>query len=355
MLSTAIVQTNIDNQKDGTPPSAILMQMLNGHYLTQAIYVAAKLGIADLLKDGAKSSDDLAKDIEVDAQSLYRLLRALTSHGIFAEIDNSYFELTSLAKYLQTDTPDSMRSVALLEGEDWLWQSWGNMFNAVKTGISGFEDKFGMNVREYFAQNPGVSNNFKAGLNRYSAIINNAVLEAYDFSSFSYLVDIGGGYKTLLPTVLKANSNISGILFDLLSAVERFKEEHNLQVKELLGRYKIVIGDFFESVPTGGNAYILKQMIHNWGDDRAIQILKNCYQAMPKDGKLLVIDPVVYSNSEPSFATFLDLQMLVTNSATSIRTIDEFENLFTKAGFQLTNIIPTKSPCSIIEGSKGGC
>lgn len=352
MLSTAIVKTNIDNQKDATPPSAILMQMLNSHYLTQGIYVAAKLGIADLLKDGAKTIDDLAKYVEVDAQSLYRLLRALASHGIFAEIDNYYFELTPLAKCLQTDTPDSMRSVALLEGEDWLWQSWGNMFNAVKTGISGFEHKFGMKVGDYFAQNSEVSKNFKQGLNKYSAIINNAVLEAYNFSSFSYLVDVGGGYKTLLPTVLKAHPAITGVLFDLPSAVERFKEEHNLQLKELVGRYQILSGDFFESVPSGGNAYILKQMIHNWGDDRAIEILQNCHQAMPENGKLLVIDPVVYSNSEPSFATFLDLQMLVTNSGTCIRTTDEFEKLFTKAGFRLTNIIPTKSPCSIIEGSK---
>ena len=343
-------QVKVPNQKNAAPFPEKLMQMLTGQYITQAIYVVAKLGIADLFKDGAKSIDELAKLTEVNAEFLYRILRALTSHGIFVEVNNGYFEITSLAEYLQSDFPGSIRDVAILEGEEWLWQGWGNMLNALKTGVSGFESQFGMSVIEYLKQNPEQGKMFKAGLKAYSTMINNAVLDAYDFSSISKLVDVGGGYGTLLFTILKANSTMTGVLFDLPSVIERAKEGNNFQ-GELVGRYEMVSGDFFESVPGSGNAYILKQIIHNWDDEHAIEILKSCHQAMPIDGKLLVIDPII-SSKEPSFATFLDLQLLITHSGARIRTANEFRELFTKAGFQLTKIIPTRSPCSIVEGFK---
>ncbi|MBW4491007.1 MAG: methyltransferase [Trichocoleus desertorum ATA4-8-CV12] len=328
-----------------------LMQMLTGQYISQAIHVVAKLGIADLVKDGAKSVDELAKHTEVDAQYLYRLLRALASHDIFFEVEKYCFEITPLAKYLQSDFPGSIRYIAILEGEEWLWQSWGNLFNAVKTGTPGFDHKFGMQVIEYLQQNSQFSQTFKAALKTYSTIINDAVLDIYDFSSTSKLVDVGGGAGTLLLDILKANPAITGVLFDLPPVIERAKEGNHFPA-ELIGRYEMVGGDFFASVPEDGSVYILKQIIHNWGDEHAIQILKSCYRAMPMDAKLLVIDPII-SSQEPSFATFLDLQLLITHSGARIRIASEFQELFTKAGFQLTNIIPTRSPCSIVEGFKG--
>jgi hypothetical protein len=343
-------QVAITNQKNAALSPEKVMQLLTGQYITQAIYVVAKLGIADLLKDGAKRIEELALSVEVDAQFLYRILRALASHGIFVEVDHRCFEITPLAQYLQSDVPDSMRYIALLEGEEWLWQGWGNMLNAVKMGICGFEDKFGMSVGKYFQQNPKFFPTFKEALKTYSQIINNAVLEVYDFSSIVNLVDVGGGDGSLLFAILKANPLITGILFDVPYVIERIKEGNHFQ-SQLTKRYKIVDGNFFKSVPNGADAYILKQIIHNWDDEHALKIIQSCYQAMPMDGKLLVIDPII-SSKEPSFATFLDLQLLITHSGARIRTANEYQKFFIKAGFELTNIIPTQSPCSIIEGFK---
>jgi hypothetical protein len=343
-------QSSIIHQENIAPSREKLLQMLTGQYLTQAISVVAKLGIADLLQDGAKSNDELAKLTGVNAQFLYRIMRALASGGVFVEIDNSYFKINSLAKYLQSDFTESIRDVAILEGAQWLWQGWGNMFDAVKTGVSGFESHFEMPVIEYLKQNPEQIQMFKAALKTYSTIITNAVLDAYDFSETSKLVDVGGGFGDLLFAILKANSSITGVLFDLPSTIDRAQESNNLP-SELSGRSEMVGGDFFESVPSGGNIYILKQIIHNWNDEQAIEILKNCYQAMPIDGKLLVIDPII-SPHEQSFNTFLDLQFLIVSSGSRLRTENEFRELFTKAGFQLIKIVTTQSTCSIIEGLK---
>jgi hypothetical protein len=345
-------QANIIHQKNTVSSSEQLMQMLTGQHLTQAISVIAKLGIADILKDGAKSNNELAKITGVNAQFLYRIMRALASNGVFVEVDDGYFEINSLAKYLQSDVPDSMRDVAILEGAQWLWQGWGNMFDAVKTGISGFESYFEMPVMEYLQQNPEQIETFKAALKTYSTIITNAVLDAYDFSAISKLVDVGGGFGNLLFAILKANSSTTGVLFDLPSAIDRVQEGNNLP-SELSGRYEMVGGDFLKSVPSDGNTYILKQIIHNWNDEYAIKILKNCYQAMPIDGKLLVIDPII-SPHKQSFNTFLDLQFLIVSSGSRLRTENEFRELFAKAGFQLIKIVATQSTCSIIEGLKIG-
>lgn len=344
-------QASITHQKNTASPHEKLMQMLTGQHLTQAIYVVAKLGIADLFKDGAKSIDELAKLTEVNTQFLYRILRTLASHGIFVEVNNSYFEITSLAEYLQSDFPGSMRDIAILEGEEWLWQGWGNMFDAVKTGVSGFESQFGMSVIEYLKQNPEQFGTFQAGLKNYSTIINHAVLAAYDFPSGSKLIDLGGGDGSLLVSILETDATMTGVLFELPSVIARIQPSRHVATGGNK-RYEMVEGDFFTSVPTGGDIYVLKQIIHNWDDEQAIKILRNCYQAMPTNGRLLIIDPIVASQ-EPSFATFLDLQLLITHPGASIRTQDRLAELVEKAGLQVTNIITTQSPCTIIECRHG--
>ncbi|MBW4562903.1 MAG: methyltransferase [Mojavia pulchra JT2-VF2] len=346
-------QTASSNQNNALELFDKLIQLLSGMYVSQAIYVAAKLGVADLLKDGAKSSDDLAKSTEVDAQFLYRLLRALATVNIFIEVGDRYFELTPLAICLQKDAPGSMRSMALAMGEDWNWQCLGNLFNAIKTGVPAFEHQFGMSMFDYFVEHPELGRNYYEAMTHHSAIINDAILDAYDFSSISKLVDVAGGYGTLLAAILKANPNLTGILFDLPTVIERAKKTDYLQKEELTGRYQLVGGDFFKSVPGGGDTYILKSTIHNWDDNRANQILQNCYHAMPTNGKLLVIDPVVPPGNERYFSVkLMDLQMLIGTNGGRERTADEFQKLFTEAGFHLTKIISTKSSCSIIEGVK---
>ncbi|MCC5661240.1 acetylserotonin O-methyltransferase [Nostoc sp. XA010] len=346
-------QTVICNQNNALEHFDNLIQLLSGMYVSKAIYVAAKLGIADLLKDGAKSSDELAKATEVDAQFLYRLLRALASVNIFIEVGDRYFELTPLATYLQIDAFGSMRSMALAMGEDWNWQCLGNLFNAIKTGIPAFEHQFGMSMFDYFVEHPELGKNYYQAMTDYSEIINHAILDVYDFPTISKLVDVGGGYGALFTAILKANPAITGILFDLPSVIERAKKADFFHNKELAGRYELVGGDFFESVPSGGDIYIIKLAIHNWDDHRANKILQNCYQAMPPNGKLLVIEPVVPSGNERYFGVkLMDLQMLIGTDGGRERTADEFEKLFIEAGFRLTKVIPTKSSCSIVEGVK---
>jgi O-methyltransferase domain len=343
-------QANTIHQKNTAPSREKLMYMLTGQHLTQAISVAAKLGIADLLKDGAKSTDELAKSTGVNAQSLYRIMRALGSNGIFSEVDDGYFEINSLAKYLQSDFPGSIRDAAILEGAQWLWQGWGNMFDAVKTGISGFESHFGMSVIEYFKQNPEQFGTFRAGLNNYSTMINDAVLAAYDFPSGSKLIDLGGGDGSLLVSILETDATMTGVLFELPSVVARIQSSH--VATGGTKRYEMLEGDFFTSIPTGGDIYVLKQIIHNWDDEQALKILRNCDREMSTNSRLLIIDPIVAAQ-EPSFATFLDLQLLITHPGASIRTQDRLAELVEKAGLQVTNIITTQSPCTITECRPG--
>ena len=344
-------QTSIIHQKNTASSHEKLMQMLTGQHLTQSISVAAKLGIADLLKDGAKSTDELAELAGVNTRFLYRIMRALASSGVFVEVDDGYFEINSLAKYLQSDFPGSIRDAAILEGAQWLWQGWGNMFDAVKTGVSGFESQFGMSVIEYLKQNPEQFGTFQAGLKNYSTIINHAVLAAYDFPSGSKLIDLGGGDGSLLVSILETDATMTGVLFELPSVIARIQTSSHVATGGHK-RYEMVEGDFFTSVPTGGDIYVLKQIIHNWNDEQALKILRNCDRAMPTNSRLLIIDPIVASQ-EPSFATFLDLQLLITNPGASIRTQDELAELVEKAGLQVTNIITTQSPCTITECRHG--
>lgn len=324
-----------------------LMQKLTGHYISQGIYVAAKLGIADLLKNGAKTTNELAQSTDTDLQSLYRIMRALVSHGIFAESASSCFINTPVSQYLQSDFPGSVRDVVILEGEQWLWQAWGGLFSALKTGVSGFEAQFGMSVVEYLKQNSEQFKTFKTGLKNYSTIINHAVLEAYDFPSGSKLIDLGGGDGSLLTSILETDATMTGVLLELPSVIARIKTNNQIPLGKFQ-HYEMVEGDFFTAVPKEGDIYILKQIIHNWDNEQALKILRNCHEAMPKNGKLLIIDPVI-SLTQPSFASFLDLQLLVTRSSASVRTQDELAKLAEKSGLQVTNIIKTQSPCMIIE------
>ncbi len=335
------------NQTNAVSLPDTLLQMITGMLVSPAIYVAAKLGIADLLKDGAKSSEELAKSTQVDAQSLYRVLRALASVGIFAEVENRHFQLTPLAEYLQSDVPDSMQAIAIMLGEDWHWQLWGNILYSVKTGKPAFEYIFGMPIFQYLGQNPQAAKVFDACMTSLSIKDSAAISAGYNFSSIETLVDVGGGHGSLLAAILKANPNLKGILYDLPQVVAGAK-----QLDELHGRGQVVAGDFFELVPSGGDAYMMKYIIHDWDDERAITILKNCHCAMPETGKLLVVERLISPGNEPSPANFGDIAMLLMTNGGRERTEAEFRELFASAGFKLTHITPTQCPLYVIEGVK---
>ncbi|RUT04218.1 methyltransferase [Dulcicalothrix desertica PCC 7102] len=335
-----------ENFNDVSRAMAVL-QSVTSYRISQSIHVVAKLGIADLLKDGAKSSEELAKITDSHAPSLYRVLRALASIGIFAEDLNGRFELTPLGSCLQTDISNSMRASAIIRSEDVYRKPWGHLLHTVKTGETAFRHVYNMGLFDYLAQNPQTAELFDGAMTNYSATIQDAVLAAYDFSSIQKLVDIGGGQGSLIAAILTKYPTMQGILFDQAPVLERAKPL--LEAFGVANRCQLIAGDFFSSVPNGADAYIMKNIIHDWDDKQAITILNNCYQAMPKNAKLLLVEAVIFPGNESSVAKLLDLEMLVLTGGQE-RTEAQHQALFQASGLQLTKIISTNSWQSVIEG-----
>ena len=338
-------ETNQPNQ--AMPPQLAVLQMASGYWVSQSIYVAAKLGIADLLKDSPKSCDELATATGTNAPSLYRVLRALASLGIFAETQPNHFTLTPLAACLQSDLPGSVRAFVIMLGEEH-YRAWGDLLHGVQTGGSPFENVYGMNLFEYLAQNPESAKIFDESMTNASAIESATIAASYDFSSIQTLVDVAGGEGLLIASILKSNPTLKGVLFEQPHVIERAKRF--LEAEGVLERCQLAAGNFFESVPEGGDAYILKYIIHDWDDERAIAILKQCHKVMPANGKILVAEQVIPPGNQPFMGKFLDLHMLAVTSGGRERTEAEYRALFEKAGFKLTKIVPTQDEISLIEG-----
>lgn len=345
-MSTAVFETldstpsqPVQAPSSSAPPEAVLTQMLLGSLASQALYVAAKLGVADLLVEGPKPVDELAKATDTDAPSLYRVLRALASMGVFEERENQVFALTSNAEPLRSDVPNSLRDVTIFWGEDWHWEVWGKTLYSVKTGKSAWAQIHGDEVFDYFARNQEAGKIFDRAMTSFSGLATKAVLEAYDFSCIETLVDIAGGQGRLINRILDAYPMMRGVLFDLPHVIER---------ANVGDRLELATGDFFVSVPAGGDAYIMKHIIHDWDDERAITILKNIKQAMNPGGRVLVVESVIADGNGQDFGKLLDIEMLVSPGGKE-RTAAEYEDLFRRAGLRLTRIVATKSPYSVIE------
>ncbi|MDN5753684.1 MAG: acetylserotonin O-methyltransferase [Nitrosospira sp.] len=330
------------------PPAAQLMQMIFGFMTTQAISVAARLSLADLLKDGAKNADELAQATGTQARPLYRILRALASVGIFAEDDAGRFRLTPLAKPLQSDTPESLRDFSIFIGADWHWRAWGDLFGSAETGQPAFERIYGKAYFDYLGENAAPAQIFNDAMTSLSTAASAAVADGYDFTGINRLVDVGGGHGMLLSSILEKYPQMSGALIDAPSVIAGTKEA--IEARGLAERCDAVGGDFFVSVPAGGDAYIMKHIIHDWNNERASAILQNCHRKMPENGKLLVVEIVIPEGNVPSLGKLLDLEMLVLLHSYE-RTEAEYRELFERSGFRLTRIVPTKSAYSVIEGT----
>jgi SAM-dependent methyltransferase len=328
-------------------PAERLFQMITGFAVSQAIYVAARLGIADLLKDGPKGTAELAKSAGADHGALYRLLRFLASQGIFAECDNGRFKLTSLGECLQTGAPDSMRDRAIFWGEEWIWRPWGELLYSVRTGLPAFDHIYGVGAFDYLAQNPKAAEIFHETIRAQAAWESAAVVAAYDFSGIGNIVDIGCGDGSLLAAILKANAGARGVFFDQSHVIE--KASSLVEAAKVGDRCELVAGNFFESAPAGGDAYVLKHIVHNWDDARAIAILQNCRRCMTRGGRILILECVIRPGNEPDMAKFIDVHMLVRQPGRE-RTEGEYRDLLTAAGFNPTRIVPTRSQVSVIEG-----
>jgi SAM-dependent methyltransferase len=320
--------------------------MATGYWVSQAIYVAAKLGIADLLKDGPQSCVALAASTGSDAPSLFRLMRALSSVGIFSPLGRDRFALSRLAETLQTEVHGSLRAMVITIGEIH-YQACGNLLHSVQTGSPSFNNVFGASLFDYLQQNVDAADAFNQGMANVSSMMAYAILMAYDFAGISSIVDVGGGQGRLLEKILQFTPDIKGTVFDTASTIER---GNNACTR----RCSYVAGDFFISVPQGADAYILCGVIHDWDDGRAITILRNCRRAVADTGKLLLVDMLVPETDAMSFSKLLDLNMLAMTGGRE-RTKAEFRALLDAADYKLTRIIPTMAPQSVIEAVPRVC
>lgn len=330
----------------GGSPAPALFQIATGYWLSQAVYVAAKLGVADLLRDGPKSCNWLAATIGVDQQALSRLMRALSDAGVFAHRKDDCFALSTLGQTLQSDFPGSLRRCVITLGEIH-YQAWGSLLHSVQTGSPAFNHALGFGLFEYLGRNPESAATFNQGMSDLSSMLAYAVLMSYDFSGIASIVDVGGGQGKFLRRILEVYPEMTGTVFDLPSTVATAKEYHN--DGQSRGRCSLFGGDFLKDVPVRADAYTLCGVIHDWDDDRSVRILRNCRRAMAQNGRVLLVETVVPDTHADCFSKLLDLNMLVMTGGRE-RTKAEFSALFDAAGYRLTKIFPTLAPQSVIEG-----
>jgi predicted O-methyltransferase YrrM len=323
-----------------------MQQMLNGFRVTQALYVAARLGLADILKDGPQPAEALAATTGANPDALYRVLRALASLGVFAEDTAGRFTLTPLAELLQQDHPHSLRPQAVFRGDE-PYRACGELFGSVMSGKNAFERVFGAPHFQYLAQHPAQNELFNQTMSASSRQVAMAIVGAYDFSSARTVVDIAGGQGVLIAAILRANPALHGVLFDQPHVVANARPI--LEAAGVADRCELASGDFFASVPSG-DLYTLRHILHDWDDEHAIAILRSCAEAMPPGGRTLVIESVIEPGNDPSPAKFLDLMMFVMNGGRE-RTAEEYRRLFAAAGLRLRRIIPTEAE-SLIEGER---
>jgi O-methyltransferase/methyltransferase family protein len=320
-----------------------IAEMLVGNQLQQAIYVAARLGIADLLREGPASVEELAQQAEADSASLRRLLRALAGFGIFAEDDDGRFSLTPLAEPLQSGTPQSVASFALWSGGV-SYQAFGGLYESVRSGTPAFESLFGMEFFEYLGRHPESGSVFDEMMARHTAPIARAI-SAYDWSGVKTVVDVGGGGGDVLAAVLREHPGLRGVLVDHPRTLERARR--TFEHAGVGDRATAVAGTILEGVPAG-DVYVLKSVLHGLSDENARQVLSNCRKAMHADGRVLAVEFIVPPGNTPSPARLMDLLMLVGCHGRE-RSEEEFRTVFADAGFRVARVTASKHGYSIVE------
>ena len=326
-----------------------LQQMIMGFRTTQLLHIAAKLGIADLLEGGPRPIIALAAACGCRAEELYRILRALSNLGIVSELADGRFELGSLGQHLRTHAEGSLRGVAALYGERWIWNAYGNLIHSVRTGEPAFDAVHGQRFFDYLQKDESAAHSFNTAMTSYSAQEISAVTAAYDFARFRSLADIGGGHGRLLAALLRASPHSRGILFDLPAVCAG--AQSTLEQAGVADRASIVSGNFFAEVPQGAQLYVMKSIVHDWDDDAALQILANCRAAMARDSRLLLIERVIGGPNDVDEAKLFDINMLAMLGGRE-RTVGEYRALLESAGLRMTRALATASPQSLIEASR---
>ncbi|WP_224247192.1 acetylserotonin O-methyltransferase [Hyalangium gracile] len=334
------------------PPPLFIMYLTGGTMLiSRVLYIAAELGLADLLAPGPRHVDDLARTTGTHADSLFRVLRALEAMGIVAQEGEGIFRITPLAHGLRSNVPGSMRAWARYFGSPWHWESLGEVLGSVKNGKSIPENEHGAGIFDFFSKNPEHGKLFDEAMTSISNGSNPLLLAAYDFAGIRSVVDVGGGQGRLLAEILRAHPALQGTLFEQPEVLERAREPGILAEFERAGRCQLVGGSFFDAVPAGQDLYLFKEILHNWRDDDVKRILEVTRKAAGGPGKkLLLMEMIVDPAPERALAgKLVDLLMLSMLGGRE-RTPKEFGELFAATGFQLTRVIPTMPPYTLVEG-----
>jgi len=346
VVSTPAPSPELQQKPD---PAQLLMQLSTGYMASACIQVAAKLKIADLLAPGPKPVHELAAAAGAHEDRLYRVLRVLASLGVFHEAAPRTFAITPAAECLRSDVPNSFRDMALFITSPYHFRTYADLFHTVKTGQITFEHVYGKPIFDYFAENQEFSELFNNGMSSMSRVVTPALLEAYDFSGIHTLMDVAGGHGALLRAILNEHPEMRGMLIDLDHVIEGAKRIPENQT--LAHRCEFMAADFFADVPSGADAVIMKHIIHDWEDDKALIILKNCRKALAgkPNAKILLVESVLPEGNEPHPGKFIDLEMFVFPGGRE-RTEREFRNLFASAGLRLTRVVPMKAPLWLVEG-----
>jgi hypothetical protein len=315
-----------------------MIRLFMGYIPTRVIYVAAKLELADRVGDNGASAQELAQKLNVHPEALYRLMRVLAGLGVLYQDENDRFFVTPFGETLRKASPQSVRDYAIYSHE-FVYEAFRGIMDSIRSGKPVIDDLFG-----FLRANPEQEAIFHAGMSNRGRIETAAVLEAYRFSESQTVVDVGGGNGGFLSAILARNDHLSGMLFDQASAIEAAKAKRGGP----LPRCKLVAGDFFDTVPSGGDTYVLKRVLFDWTDEEAVSILSNCRRAMNKDARLLIIEPLIGPPNEQSPAHLYDMTFLVILHG-RLRSSDEYSNLLGQAGFRVDRIIPTESEVFILE------
>lgn len=329
------------------PPDAQLLQLILGKFVSRAIAVAAELRVADVLKEAPLQLEELAARTGANPDGLYRLLRALAAVGVFELRANQCVANNELSTLLRADVPGSHRANALWFSDVSGWTAWGRLDHSVRTGKPAFDEVFGSDLFAWLDGHPLSSRVFQEAMTGLSAATGSALAAAYDFSTVRELVDVGGGHGTLLSLLIDHFPNLRGILFDRPEVIQSGAEV--LKAGRHAADIEPVAGNFFESVPAGADAYLLKYIIHDWDDEHCIRLLANCRRAMATGGRVLIVELVLVDRPESSLTKLIDLEMLVMTPGGRERTEQEFSSLLARAGLQFARLIPTQSPVSVIE------
>ncbi|MBD3672593.1 MAG: methyltransferase [Planctomycetaceae bacterium] len=325
-----------------------MSKMITGAWVSQLVYVIAKLKIADLIAEEPKTAEEVAGLTDTQPDMMSRFLRAAASVGLFAENDEHQFESTPLAETLRSDLPHSQWALAIMMGEEH-YRCWGELLYSLETGKKSFDKLYGQPVFEYLGEHPEAAKIFDAAMTSVHGRESLPMAKAYDFSQFGSLVDIGGGNGSLLATILGEHGSVNGAIYDLPNVIKRTRE--SLASSPVADRIELISGSFFESAPEGYDCYLMRHIIHDWTDEECGIILQNCHAAMPDGAKLLVAESVIPPGNEPFFGKLLDLTMMLIPGGKE-RTEEEYRKLFAENGFTLTQVVPTETEVSFVEAVK---